>query len=87
MRTPLANFLPVDNNLRRRRDPKADLIALDRNHRDLNVAANNDFFPDPSSQHQHVETLLENKKPLRRDFCVEEASLTSSACPSRAVYE
>jgi hypothetical protein len=62
MRTPLANFLPVDNNLRRRSNPKTDLIALHRHHCDLDVATDNDFFPDPSSEHQHVEILLEKQK-------------------------
>jgi hypothetical protein len=62
LQTPFANFLPVHDDIRGRGNPKANLITLDRHHRDLNVAADNDSLSDPSSEHEHIDTLLENEK-------------------------
>jgi hypothetical protein len=64
LQTPFANFLPVHDDLRGRGNSKANLITLDRYHRDLNVAADNDFLSDPSREHEHIDTLLEKRKSL-----------------------
>src|SRR5262245_33523208 len=51
-------LLPVDRHVARGFDPEADLAAIDVHHRDADIVADVDLFPELAAENQHFASLL-----------------------------